>query len=77
MTRAPWRSQDIPDAILGRSSRPSLPAIAASVGLDMDMDVSSLRIRCDEVYYIVHDSEGVARPKIVVWCMNLGEPWQQ
>jgi hypothetical protein len=46
------------------------------MGLDTDMDLSALHIRCDEVYGLVHENEHT-RPQVLFWCMDLGHPWQQ
>jgi hypothetical protein len=46
------------------------------VGLD-SVDVSAFELRCDDVFYIVWPSEGIVVPRVIVWCMDLGKPWQQ
>lgn len=67
MGRAPWRAQDIPDALLGRPSRPSLPAAELREALPDDAE---FEVDADEVYVMLQElSNGNIQP--VVWPMRL------
>lgn len=67
MTKPPWRAQDIPDAILGRATRPTLPAV--SLFEDLAESDEEFEVDADEVYVIVHDTAVGVQP--VVWPMRL------
>lgn len=65
MGRAPWRPADVADAILDRSTRPTLP-VAALSGQTFEVEVELPGI--DEVY-IVQPNPDVMQ--IFVWPMKL------
>jgi hypothetical protein len=67
MTKPPWRAQDIPDAILGRATRPTLPAV--SLLDDLAETDEEFEVDADEVYVIVLDTDSGPQP--LVWPMRL------
>jgi hypothetical protein len=66
VTTPPWRVQDIPDALLGRSSRPSLPAEGLPGG-DEEVDLDG---EWDEVYLMLLPVGDGGRVQPVFWGMN-------
>lgn len=77
MTRAPWRPSDVGDAILGRSTRPTLPVVAAALGLEGKVDITELDgiKTVDDLFFIVLPTDDRLRAWIAVWPMRYKKEW--